>query len=180
MRLCCLACPISLVPRAFVAALAPAFALYRAQLPVRSPSRPSWRPSCSAQSRLPSLAWVCREAGARVTTNTLVRDLDAPVDRLDDRRIEFIADGLPPRNSDLARPVALLDARRQKERAYPELVRSSRCRLVVLGVEVGGRWSTETAAACPPTSCAGPQPEMPLRPCVLPTRPPWSTAGLAS
>ena len=46
---------------------------------------------------------------------------------------------------DLARPVALLDARCQKERTYPELLRSSRCRLVVLGVEVGGRWSSETA-----------------------------------
>ena len=97
-------------------------------------------------------ARICREAGARVTTNTLVRDLNAPVDRLDDRRIEVIANGLPlwngaqlavdttivspitrdavPRSRrDLARPVALLDARRQKERTYPELFRSSRCRL---------------------------------------------------
>ena len=86
----------------------------------------------------------------------------------DDRRMEVIANGLPlwngaqravdtiivspltrdavPRSRrDLARPVALLDARRQKERTYPELVRSSRCRLVVSGVEVGGRWSAETA-----------------------------------
>ena len=93
-----------------------------------------------------------------------------PVDRLDDRRIEVIANGLPlwsgaqlavdttivspftcdavpGSRRDLARPVALLDARRQKERTYPGLLllRSSRCRLVVLGVEVGGRWSSETA-----------------------------------
>ena len=36
-------------------------------------------------------ARICREAGARVTTNTPVRDLNAPVDCLDDRRIEVTA-----------------------------------------------------------------------------------------
>ena len=41
---------------------------------------------------------------------------------------------------------ALHDARKAKERAYPELLRNSRCRLVVLGIEVGGRWSEEGAA----------------------------------
>ena len=115
--------------------------------------RPGARPLERAAAR------VC---GARVTTNTLVRDFNAPVDCLDDRRIEVIAIGLPsverrpvavdttivspltrnavPRSRrDLACPVALLDVRRQKKRAYPELLRSSQCRLVVLGVEVGGR-----------------------------------------
>ena len=29
---------------------------------------------------------------------------------------------------------------------YPELSRSRRCRLVVFGVEVGGRWATEAAS----------------------------------
>ena len=38
-------------------------------------------------------ARVCREAGARVTTNTLVRDLNVAVSRFDDRRIEVIANG---------------------------------------------------------------------------------------
>ena len=33
----------------------------------------------------------------------------------------------------------------RKEATYPELLGSDRCRLVVLGVEVGGRWSTEAA-----------------------------------
>ena len=33
-----------------------------------------------------------------------------------------------------------------KERAYPELLHNSRCRLVVLGIEVGGRWSEEAAS----------------------------------
>ena len=39
---------------------------------------------------------MCREAGARATTNT--RDLNAAVSRFDDRRIEVIANGLPLRN----------------------------------------------------------------------------------
>ena len=38
----------------------------------------------------------------------------------------------------------LAAARRRKERTYPEFVAPrSRCRLVVLATEVGGRWSTE-------------------------------------
>ena len=41
---------------------------------------------------------------------------------------------------------ALALARRRKERTYPELLRSERCRLVVLAVEVGGRWSDEGAS----------------------------------
>ena len=40
---------------------------------------------------------------------------------------------------------ALTIARRRKERRYPELVGPGRrARLVVLGLEVGGRWSVET------------------------------------
>ena len=39
---------------------------------------------------------VCREAGARVSTNVLVRDLDIlPLDRQDGRKLEVVADGLP-------------------------------------------------------------------------------------
>ena len=40
---------------------------------------------------------------------------------------------------------ALRIARKAKERTYPELLRSARFRLVVLGIELGGRWSTEVA-----------------------------------
>jgi len=40
----------------------------------------------------------------------------------------------------------LQDARRSKERTYPELLNNQRCRLVVLGTEVGGTWSEEAAA----------------------------------
>ena len=42
------------------------------------------------------MARVCREAGARVRTNVMVRDLNVTnVRLLDARRIEVIADGLP-------------------------------------------------------------------------------------
>ena len=41
---------------------------------------------------------------------------------------------------------ALRDARRRKEQTYPELLRSRRCKLVVLGLEVGGRWSQEATS----------------------------------
>ena len=40
---------------------------------------------------------------------------------------------------------ALRAARRAKERTYPELVGGSRCRLVILALEVGGQWSEEAA-----------------------------------
>ena len=43
-------------------------------------------------------ARICREAGARVTTNTRLVDLNLEhLDRQDDRRIEVIANGLPLR-----------------------------------------------------------------------------------
>ena len=92
-------------------------------------------------------AKVCREAGARVTTNVLVRDLDlgVPHPALDGRRLEVVAEGLrggggvqlaldtslvsPVRADGTARPgaaqrdgVALVSAWRLKERTYPELV----------------------------------------------------------
>ena len=37
----------------------------------------------------------------------------------------------------------LLEARRDKETTYPEVVASGRCRFVVLAIETGGRWSDE-------------------------------------
>ena len=117
-----------------------------------------------------AVARVCREGGARVSTNVMVRDLDVLAPQaLDSRRLEVVAEGLPlfggmqlaidatlvsPLHCDgTARPgaahidgVALHAARRQKERTYPELVGPrSRSRLVVLGGEVGGRWSEETS-----------------------------------
>ena len=98
----------------------------------------------------------------------LVRDLNLQAARQDERRIEVIANGLPlwggsqlavdttlvspltsagapRRRSGATAGAALAEARRSKERTYPEFGRASRCRLVVLGIEVGGRWSAEAA-----------------------------------
>ena len=121
------------------------------------------------------VARVCREGGARVSTNIMVRDMDLAVPIPgDSRRIEVLADGLAlfggvqlaidttlvsPLHADgTARPgaarndgVALRVARRRKERRYPELSgHNNRCRLVVLAGEVGGRWSDETRTLEPP------------------------------
>ena len=113
-------------------------------------------------------ARVCREAGAAVALNVLVRDLNVDTARQDDRRIEVIANGLPlwggaqlAVDTTLVSPLtaaglprraggrtagaALLTARRAKERTYPELCRSNRCRLTVIALEIGGRWSAEAA-----------------------------------
>ena len=87
---------------------------------------------------------VCREAGASVATNVLVRDLNVAPSRQDDRRIEVIANGLPlwggvqvAVDTTLVSPLtangqprrearrtagaALRHARRAKERTYPHL-----------------------------------------------------------
>ena len=138
-------------------------------------------------------ARVCREAGARVTTNTLVRDLNVADSRFDDRRIEVIANGLPLRNGaqlavdttivspltaagearsrrDPARP-----ARRRKEATYPELLASARCRLAVIGVKVGGRWGSEAASVLRLLARARAR----ARPFALPFEVLMSTAGPA-
>ena len=117
-------------------------------------------------------ARVCREAGGRVMTNMLVRDMDlAPGANhmADGRRLEVVVDGLSlfhgaqlaidttlvsaVRADGTPRPraarkggAALDDARARKEVTYPELVgEGSRAKLVVLAAEVGGRWSAEAA-----------------------------------
>ena len=115
-------------------------------------------------------AQVCREAGARVTINVQVRDMDlAHFNALDSRRLEVVADGLTlwrgaqlavdttlvsplSRNGATRRRAANHDgaaldaARKRKEDTYPELTsENDRTRLVVLAAEVGGRWSGETA-----------------------------------
>ena len=94
----------------------------------------------------------------------MVRDLDLGVMNVHDaRRLEVIADGLPlhggaqlavdttivsalhcdgthQQEAANVNGVRLPAARRRKERTYPELVAPhSRCRLVVLANEVGGR-----------------------------------------
>ena len=71
-----------------------------------SHSRRSWRPprglcavwtfASTGGALERAAARICREAGARVTTNTRLVDLNLEhLDRQDDRRIEVIANGLP-------------------------------------------------------------------------------------
>ena len=103
-----------------------------------------------------------------VATNVMVRDLDqAAFAGADGRRLEVVVDGLPlfggsqlavdatlvsalhangqARRAAQEDGAALITARRRKERRYPELVGpGARARLVVVGLEVGGRWSVET------------------------------------
>ena len=107
---------------------------------------------------------VCREAGARVSTNVFLRDMNIDAVITDARQIEVVANGLPmwngaqvavdttmvsPIRADgLARPEA--DVRpgvpcediiwEKRERKYRELLRAGRCRLLVFALEVGGRW----------------------------------------
>ena len=95
-------------------------------------------------SLVSAAARVCREAGARVSTNVFVRDLDIPVGCHDTRRLEVFADGLllfggaqPALDTTLVSAVrsdgfplrgcagcdaaALVQARQLKRRTYPEL-----------------------------------------------------------
>ena len=103
--------------------------------------------------------------------NVFVRDLHlGVVDRLDARRLDIDADGLPlfggaqlaidttlvspvrqdgtPRRGAASRAgTAPAEARQEKARTCPELdVQGGRARLVVLAGEVGGRWSSETSS----------------------------------
>ena len=110
---------------------------------------------------------IVREAGARVSTNIFLRDLNLDIPPEDARRLEVVANNLPLWNgtqlaidttlvstlrsngtpiphSHTRDGVALTRARRRKERTYPELSQlQDRVRLVVLALETGGRFSQE-------------------------------------
>ena len=109
---------------------------------------------------------ICREAGAVVKTNVLLRDMNVIVASKNERRLEILADGLPiKRGAQLAIDVTVRSststdgrakgnaanidgaiceaARADKEEKYPELLGDGRCTLVVIALEVGGRWSKE-------------------------------------
>ena len=100
-------------------------------------------------------AQICREVGARASTNVFVRDLDLLAPNIQDtRRLEIVAEGLPlcggtqlavdttlvSHHCDgTARPgaahidgAALVVARRRKERAHPEAEPSWWCWLARL------------------------------------------------
>ena len=106
-------------------------------------------------------------AGARVRFNVFLRDMNVNVAGTDERRIvEVLAQDLPcfggaqlavditlrcvvssagephPNTTDVD-GAALMVAREDKERIYPERTTSGRCRLVVVAIETGGRWSSE-------------------------------------
>ena len=94
-------------------------------------------------------------------------NIDVPV--ADARRIEVVANGLPLwHGSQLALDATIVSpvtrsgeahpradtqpgwaannaARRKRRDTYPELTRARRCRLVVIGIEVGGRFGDEAA-----------------------------------
>ena len=107
-----------------------------------------------------TLARVCPEAGARVRFNTFLRDVNVNVAATDERRIEVLAQDFPcfgrpvggrhhtavravqswephPKTTDVD-GAALVVAREDKERTYPELTTLGRCRQVVVGW-----WSSE-------------------------------------
>ena len=128
----------------------------------------SGRPQIRAGAVEAVVAQICKEAGARVRHNVLVRDLNVAVHASDERRLEIVCNGLPvmggsqlaidvtlrssptrdglPRGDAAWKDGAIAEgARATKETKYPELVSSGRCRLVVLGIELGGRFSQETA-----------------------------------
>ena len=112
------------------------------------------------------VARIFREAGAQVRYNAYLRDMNIGVSSVDERRVEVLAQDLPCfGGAQLAVDVTLVSAlcssgepqphaaevdgaaleraRHVKEATYPELAASERCRLVVLAIETGGRWSEE-------------------------------------
>ena len=119
---------------------------------------------------------VLREARARVREDFMLRDAGIEgIDPQDRRQIELVASGLPfchgvpvavdaslvspvradgvPHKGAADRPgVALREAEKRKARTYPELLGSSRLRLLTAASEIGGRMNAaargllETAA----------------------------------
>ena len=114
-----------------------------------------------------TLAQICRELVRRFELNTKLRDMNVAVEANDERAIEVLATGLPLHQGvQLAVDITLRSAltttglatlgaahidgivlqraRADKERKYAELLPTARrCQLVVVGLETGGRWSSE-------------------------------------
>ena len=101
-------------------------------------------------------AQVCREAGARVASNVMLRDMNLDVPLADARRIELWPMAFPGTKARkaLLTPISQVRSRGMALRARgqtgrpgrlpPELLAARRCWLVVIGLEVGGRMDTET------------------------------------
>ena len=115
-----------------------------------------------------AMARICREAGATVRTNAMLKDMNVGVPAADGRKLEILAQGLPCRfgkqlavdvtlrhvlsaDGDVKPRAAAVDgivaaaARRDKEDTYPELAHGFRSSLVIVALETGGRWSSEAA-----------------------------------
>ena len=112
-----------------------------------------------------AMARICREAGARVQTNVMLRDLNVSVSPADTRKIEVIVNGAPcfggmqlavdttlvsalrgngcPRGPRAGQ--AIREAERAKHGRYPELDGQGRCKLIVVAMEVHGRWGHSAA-----------------------------------
>ena len=110
-----------------------------------------------------TLARACREAGATVRQNVKLRDMNVAV-RDDERCIEVLATGLPLfQGAQLAVDITLRSALTSNGDPRPGAAREdgiacngarvdkaqirrtegNRCRLVVVALETGGRWSVE-------------------------------------
>ena len=102
------------------------------------------------------VARICREAGGRVRTNMMVRvDVPAPLAR-DSRRLEIVVDGLPVRGGAQVAvdttSVCALHRHGVPRRGAAQWCRTSdrseeerdHIPLVVVVIEVGGRWSEKT------------------------------------
>ena len=116
-----------------------------------------------------AVARICREAGARVAVNVPLSRMNLAVPVTDARQIEVLANDLPlwhgaqlavdvtlvsplgrtgqVRHASDANPGAaiLAASQRKREHTYPEFSGSRRCHLIILGLEVGGRWGEEAA-----------------------------------
>ena len=126
------------------------------------------RAACARSGRLKTRAMAPERAlaGATVRCNARLRDMNVVVAAHDDRAIEVLATGLPLFfGAQLAVDITLrcalaadgtahpgaarvdgavcTRAREDKETKYSELLRGDRCRLVVVALETGGRWSEE-------------------------------------
>ena len=114
-----------------------------------------------------ALARIFREAGARVHMHVPLANMNFDPPPADARAIEILAQGLPlyqgaqlAVDATLVSPVgrdgtahphttttpgaAIAQAtRRKRVSVYPEIEQQRRCRLIVVGLEVGGRWGQE-------------------------------------
>ncbi len=130
----------------------------------------NWSGLLKLRSRPIEKVWVriLREARARVRENVSLHEAGMPVGPEDGRNVEIVAaglpihqgipvaidatmvlplhaDGTPHRHADERPGVALGRGRHSKESTYPELLSSSRLRLLTAGVETGGRLSREAS-----------------------------------